>query len=65
MSETTPEWRFRCGKCGFTKSLKEAGGTRVGAGNKRVLGWCPDCKWFRWLHLEKAEVAKTDAEITS
>lgn len=56
MGETTYEWQFRCKKCGFTKPLKDAGGVRVGAGSKRVLGWCPTCKWLRWLVLESVEV---------
>ncbi len=50
------EWQFRCGKCGFKKLMSETGkGTRVGAGNKRVLGWCPTCNWFRMLYLELVE----------
>ncbi len=58
MSEFGQEWQFRCPKCGFTKTFAEAGGgaVRVGASRgKRTLGWCPNCKWFRFLIIEETE----------
>jgi DNA-directed RNA polymerase subunit RPC12/RpoP len=57
---TTSDWQLRCPKCGFTKNLAGTGAVRVGAVSrgKRVLGRCPDCRWFRFFIMERVPEAK-------
>ena len=52
---TTSDWQFRCPKCGLTRNLEGTGAVRAGAASrgKRVLGWCPRCRWLRMFHLER------------
>ena len=48
-----PGWQVRCPKCGRTKPFAEIG-TRMGAWSKgkRILGWCRQCRRFRWVMVE-------------
>lgn len=50
-----PGWRIHCPKCGRSAPAAKIGITRIGARSvgKRVLGWCSECRWFRWLSLTR------------
>lgn len=50
-----PHWRICCTKCGRSAPAAKAGITRMGArsSHKYVVGWCRDCRWLRWLRLER------------
>lgn len=52
------DWQIKCPKCGRSKLYSEIGGIRQGAYSKgkRLLGWCKECKWFRWAKVEKVWV---------
>jgi hypothetical protein len=64
MNTFREEWQFRCPKCNFSKTFSEAGGGAIRVGSsrgKRTLGWCPDCKWFRFLIVEFVKVEERPA----
>ncbi|MGI9471148.1 MAG: hypothetical protein ACR2NZ_06440, partial [Rubripirellula sp.] len=50
-----PNWRICCTRCGRSAPAENAGITRIGARSKHkyVLGWCRDCRRFRWLRLQR------------
>jgi hypothetical protein len=50
-----PNWRICCTKCGRSAPAARVGITRIGARSvhKYVLGWCHDCRWLRWMRLER------------
>ncbi len=50
-----PGWRISCTKCGRSAPASRVGITRIGARSvhKYVLGYCRDCRWLRWLRLER------------
>ncbi len=50
-----PGWRISCTKCGRSAPAAKAGITRIGArsSHKYVVGWCSDCRWLRWMRLER------------
>jgi hypothetical protein len=58
MANESSEWRARCPQCGRSKTYAEMGGKRIAASKgKRILGWCRQCRWFRWAIVEKVPVA--------
>jgi hypothetical protein len=50
-----PGWQVRCTKCGRTREAAEVGIVRLGAWSwkKYTLGWCSDCRWLRFLAVER------------
>ena len=48
----TTTW-LRCSKCGHTKTWKRLTTQRSLRGF--TLGWCPQCRWFRFFRIEKTE----------
>ena len=50
-----PGWRISCTKCGRSAPASKAGIVRIGARShhKYVVGYCRDCRWLRWLRLER------------
>jgi hypothetical protein len=58
-----PGWRISCTKCGRSAPAAKAGITRIGAVSvhKCVVGWCRDCRWLRWMRIEKD---MNDANLT-
>jgi transglutaminase-like putative cysteine protease len=50
-----PGWRICCTKCGRSAPAAKVGITRIGAVSchKYTLGWCHDCRSFRWMRLLK------------
>jgi hypothetical protein len=59
MTDESSQWQARCPSCGRAKTYAEMGGMRMGAASKgkRILGWCRQCRWFRWAIVEKVPVA--------
>lgn len=57
-------WQIRCTRCNAARSLREAGGYRVGPKpiGKRTLGWCRACRWLRWLAVELKPDIDADSE---
>jgi hypothetical protein len=55
MKDESSQWRVRCPRCGRSRTYAELGGTRIGAASKgkRILGWCRECRWFRWAIVER------------
>lgn len=49
------EWCARCSTCGYIAPLHKWGGVRIGAASrgKRSVLWCPSCRWFRWMAIER------------
>ena len=60
MRDESSEWRARCPQCGRSKTYAQMGGTRIGAASKgkRILGWCRQCRWFRWAIVERVPIAE-------
>ena len=50
-----PGWRICCSRCGRSAPAAKVGITRVAASSKHkyVVGWCHDCRFFRWMRLQK------------
>ena len=50
-----PNWRICCTSCGRSAPAAKVGITRIGARSrhKYVIGWCRDCRWLRWMRLER------------
>jgi hypothetical protein len=48
-----PGWRICCTRCGRSAPLAAVGGIRLGAKSfhKYTLGWCRDCRRFRFLRI--------------
>jgi len=48
-------WILSCPRCHNWRTLREAGGVRIGAKSvgKRTLGWCSHCRWFRLMRLQQ------------
>lgn len=60
-----PGWQVRCTKCGRTRDAAEVGIVRVWAASrgKWTLGWCRQCRWLRWIAIErKPPAADTPAD---
>jgi hypothetical protein len=49
-----PRWQVRCTKCGRTRDASDVGIIRIGAtGKSYALGWCSNCRWLRFIAIEK------------
>ena len=57
MRHETDQWQLRCGGCGRTKSLWEAGGIRYGKsstqGVSATVAWCRSCGGLRVAMVER------------
>lgn len=55
-------WIASCPRCDAWRTLREAGGIRLGAVShgKRVLGWCRTCHWFRMFRVQQARQIPPD-----
>ncbi len=55
IEEESKKWFIECNKCGYSKSVWEAGGIRAFATSKgkRIFGYCPKCKKYKFFKLTK------------
>lgn len=54
MKGYAPGWQVRCTKCDRTRDAADVGITRIGAaGKKYTLGWCSNCRWLRFIAIER------------
>lgn len=58
MKGYAPGWQVRCCRCGHIRDAEETGMVRLGAASwkKYIIGWCPRCRWLRFLAVEKVPV---------
>ena len=63
MKGYAPGWQLRCTRCGRTRDAGEAGLIRVGAASvaKYTLGWCSNCRWLRFVAVERKPAAPPGA----
>ena len=60
MKGYAPGWQVRCPKCSLTLDAADLGFTFIGKhviGKEYRLGWCQQCRWPRWLVIERKPAA--------
>lgn len=54
MNGYAPGLQIRCTKCGGTRNAADVGIIRMGAtGKTYTLGYCSNCRWLRFIAIEK------------
>jgi adenine-specific DNA methylase len=65
MIDLAPGWQVRCPRCGRTKPFGQIGNRFFAASRgKRILGYCTQCRRFRFAIVERTPAA-SGATVTS
>ncbi len=67
MTDSSPSWQIRCTRCGRTRDAASVGVIRLGARSykKFTLGWCSNCRWLRFLAIERSPEGDDAAPLES